>query len=76
MILEHGPQPQMLIAAHVSQKNNRAELVEQLLRPLLAADTHFLIAEPAGTPVVQLPLVRRRPRQLSLFAATSMGWES
>ncbi len=73
LILEQGEHPQMVIAAHVSQKNNRAELVEQFLRPLLRPDTHFVIATSAGAPEVRLPLVARRARQLSLFTAMSIG---
>ncbi len=65
-ILRHGPAPQVLIAAHLSEKNNRPELVERALRPLLPASTRFAIAASDGSPEVRLE-AGPRPGQLSLF---------
>ena len=76
MILDCGPPPQMLVAAHVSQKNNRADLVEAALLPLLGPETRFVIATSAGAPEVRLPLPLRRPRQLGLFTSLTVSWES
>jgi len=57
MILAAGPAPQAIVAAHVSQKNNRPDLVERALRPLVPVGVRFLQATPLGAPELRLPLV-------------------
>ena len=69
-ILAAGPAPQVIVAAHVSQKNNRPDLVERALLPHVPPVTRFLQATPLGAPELRLPLGPRpvaAPRQLPLF---------
>ena len=67
MILAAGPAPSLVIAAHISQKNNREELVRSALEPHLPSHVPLVLATPAGTPELRLPLPGARPRQLALF---------
>jgi phosphoribosyl 1,2-cyclic phosphodiesterase len=67
LILAAGPAPSLVIAAHISQKNNRPELVEQALRPRLPRGTQLWLATPAGAPALRLPLPFGPARQLGLF---------
>jgi phosphoribosyl 1,2-cyclic phosphodiesterase len=75
MILSHGSPPSLVIAAHLSQKNNRPELVEQTLRPLLPRGTQLWLTTSAGAPEARLPLPFGPARQLGLFA-TPLGVET
>ena len=67
MILAAGPAPSIVVAAHISQKNNREELVRRALEPLLPSHVPLVLATPAGSPELRLPLPGARPRQLALF---------
>jgi phosphoribosyl 1,2-cyclic phosphodiesterase len=67
MILAAGPAPRVIVAAHVSQRNNCAARVDQALRPAIPAGTRFLHATPLGAPCLRLPLPSA-PGQLALFS--------
>jgi phosphoribosyl 1,2-cyclic phosphodiesterase len=67
MILAAGPAPRVIVAAPVSQKNNRADKVDEALRPIIPAGTRFLHATPLGAPCLRLPLPPA-PGQLALFS--------
>jgi phosphoribosyl 1,2-cyclic phosphodiesterase len=67
LILSYGAAPALVIAAHLSQKNNRPELVERALRPLLPPGAQLWLTTPVGAPVVRLPLSFGPARQLGLF---------
>ncbi len=56
-ILALGAPPQLVIAAHRSLKNNRPELVESALRPLIPEAGRLVLAEPTGAAEVRLPLL-------------------
>ncbi|MEO6954745.1 MAG: MBL fold metallo-hydrolase [Polyangia bacterium] len=67
LILAAGAAPSLVIAAHISQKNNHDELVREALQPHLPSHVPLVLATPAGSPEVRLPLPGARPRQLALF---------
>ena len=67
MILDYGAAPALVIAAHLSRKNNRPELVERALRPCLPRGTRLWLTTPVGAPMACLPLPFGPARQLGLF---------
>jgi phosphoribosyl 1,2-cyclic phosphodiesterase len=77
MIIAHGRPPKLVIAAHLSQANNRPALAKKALDPVLGKSGRVIVANGRGTPIftVEEGRVRGEPsrnEQLSFtFAAQS-----